>query len=451
MARDLTQVMWEKFIIGLSSTSAGKGLDPKTVMPTSGLTLANWEVMDTTGLPPSGLNPPAKGSTIVPALEEWANVMPDWSPNYTPSSRNFYDQYCAFLNSIALKGGNPALQQIADGYATNLSAATKALSADKTAAMKGWTDFNSAQAGIPPAAQTSYSQYYQDNWAATILADSNKVSAQLQLFNTAMSNVGGPDYITISNAQKKVLLTAGGSGLSYPDATSGLLYPLYTASPRLNDWYINNLNAMALNAPNVIDFTIDLTDDNTGSTAESSYLDTSASASYSAFFWGGSASASYGQSQGAQSYDSLVQGLKMRYTAKAATLFSFSPGPWYDSAMISGFADQISATSALANKKMTGEGGFLNIRTAQVLVVLNPSVTLTGDSTTIAAVSHEFKQQSSASISIGGFCWSACAGVSQGQGSYDNDVKVSTDGLSITMTDSTNAPKVILIIPSKPT
>jgi hypothetical protein len=445
MARDLTQVMWEKFVAGLCSQSAGKGLDPTLVMPTSGLTNADWEVMDITGLPSNSANPAAKGSTIVPALEQWANVMPEWSPNYVPSSRNFYDQYTAFLNSIELKGGNAALQQIADGYATNLKTARDKLQSDTTTMFLAWSAFNTAQAAIPPSSQTPYDQWYQNNWASTILADTNNVQAQSTLFNQAMAKVGGPDYQTISTAQSRAALT-GGNALMY----NNLAYPAYTATPGLNDWYVSAMQTLASGAKPAISIEIELSDQHDSGTAQSSYLGASASVSYSAFLWGGSASASYSQSSGAQSYDSLAQGLQMVYTAQAATLFNFGLGPWYDSAMISGFADQISPTSALANKPMTGADGFLNLRVSQALVVLKPSVTLIGSKQTIAAISNQFAQQSSASVSVGAFCWSASASASQGQSNYANDVKVSSDGTSITLTDNTNAPKVILVVPSKP-
>jgi hypothetical protein len=445
MARDLTQAMWDKFVTALSETSAGRGLDPKTVMPTSGLTNADWEVMDITGLPSNSANPPAKGSTIVPALEAWANTMPEWSPNYVPSSRNFYDQYMAFLNSIQLKGGNAALQQIADGYATNLTNARTKLANDQTAMFTAWGTFNTGQGAIPEGSRITYDQWYQNNWASTILADNQAVQQQAGLFDQAMSNVGGPDFPTINRAKTRAQL-AGGNSLTY----NNLQYPAYTVTPGLNAFLVEGLQTLARNDPPQIRVEIDLRDDNAQANAQSSYLGVSARASYSSFFWGGSAAAAYSQSRGAQKYDGLVQGLKMVYTAQAARLFTFNLGPWYDSAMISGFANQISPNSALAGKSMTGEGGFLNLRTSQVLVVLKPSVTLTGSRNTIDALSNQFNQQSSASISVGALCWSASASASQGQRSFSDDVKISSDRTSITITDNTNAPKVILVVPSKP-
>lgn len=76
MAVNQASIMWQKFVQGLNSSSAGAGLDPKTLMPTGGLTNADWQYMDVTGLPAAAGTPPVPGSTVVSGLENWANVMP---------------------------------------------------------------------------------------------------------------------------------------------------------------------------------------------------------------------------------------------------------------------------------------------------------------------------------------------------------------------------------------
>lgn len=446
MARDLNEIMWQKFVNGLCASSAGKGLDPAALMPTGGLNNADWEVMDITGLPPAGPNPPSHGSVIVPALEKWTNVMPEWKPVYTPSFMNFYDQYTAFLNSIALKGGNPALQQIADGYATNMTTARKKLSADQAEMYQAWSAFNTAQASIPPSAQMSFTQWYNQNWSDTITADTNNLSAQSLLFNQAMAKVGGPDYQTISGAMKAAELNPmAGNALTGP---SGVALPAYTITPGLNDWYVSVLQTLSSGSKPAIEFTISLNDSDSSKISTSSYLNAATAVSYRGFCWGGKASASYSQSKGAQEYDSLVNNLTMTYSAQAATIFDITVGNWFNSSIVADFYDQISPTSALANKQLFGENGVLNLRCSRLLVVLKPSITLKGDKTQISTLATQFQQQSAASVSVGAFCWSASASVSQGQSRYTQDVKQSTDGTSITMTDNTNAPKVIAVMPA---
>ena len=128
MATDLNAKMWQMFVNTLTS-QGGAQADPKSFLPTNGLALANWEVMDTTGLPPG--NPNAKkGDPYVSGLEAWADVMPQWNPTYIPGD-GLYNNYVAFLNAIKLTGGDPAQQQIADGYAINLKNARAQLQADQ--------------------------------------------------------------------------------------------------------------------------------------------------------------------------------------------------------------------------------------------------------------------------------------------------------------------------------
>lgn len=446
MARDIQEIIWQKFVTSICSSGAAKGLSPSEVMPTSGLSPANWEAMDITGLPKPS-DAPKPGTLDVAGLMQWANVMPNWSPTYTPSSLNFYDQYSAFLNSIALKGGNAALQQIADGYAVNVDTARKKLSADQLAALQQWATFNAAQASIPASAQASFQQWYNDNWTSTIVADQNNLAAQVTKLNQAVAAVGGPDYKTVSGAQTQCALNpTAGNALT---GQGGGAFPAYAVPSGLNDWYLSAMQTLSDGSAPQIDFTIALDDSDSAALATNNYFNAAAGVSYGGFCWGGSAAASYSQSQGAQQYDSLVQGLKLRYTAQAAQIFQFNVGGWYNSAMLSLFSDQISAGSALANKPLFGYRGVLNLRTAQVLVVLKPSITLTGNKQTIATLNTQFNQQSAASFSVGGFCWSASASASQGSSRYAADSKVSTDGTAISITDNTNAPKVLLVVPSK--
>ena len=240
------------------------------------------------------------------------------------------------------------------------------------------------------------------------------------------------------------LTTNAGSGIT--DA-AGVLYPAFSITSSLNDWYVSALQTLSSGAAPAINMTFTLDDSNSTSLVTSSYLDVSAGVSYDAFFWGGSASASYSQSQGAQDYTSLIQGMTMTYTAQAAQLFSIAPGNWYNSSIVSDFYDQISPTSALANKALFGEDGMLNLRTGQVLVVLKPSVTLTSSKASMQAFYSQLQQNSSSSVSIGGFCWSAQANHAQGASTFASDVTMSADGTSVTITDNTNSPKVIGVVP----
>lgn len=443
MATDLNAKMWQMFIDALVS-QGGLKADPTQFLPTNGLALANWQVMQTTGLPLG--NPNAKlGDANVSGLEAWADAMPLWSPTYVPGD-TLYNNYVAFLNAIQLTGGDPAQQQIADGYAVNLKAARAQLSADQQAVGAAWTAFNASQSGIPPASQTSFNDWYNQNWQSTIAGDQSNVAAANTNYLKALQAVGGPDYATISAALSKTALSAS-AGNGIVDPATSISMPNYTINPGLNDWFVAALQSVTNNKPPQVDITIDLSEAESHSYQESSYLSTAASFGYSGFFWGGSASASYAQSKSASDYSALAKNLKMRYTAQALTQFSVTPGNWFNAAMIKGFYDKISPNSAFANKPLFGQGGLLNLRTSQIYVVFKRSVTLSGSKQTMSAIRDAFAQQSSASVSVGGFFWSASASVAQGSQNSKADLAWSSDGLSVTMTDNTNAPKVIGIAP----
>jgi hypothetical protein len=436
---DLNAKMWQMFTSTLLSEGGLQG-DPTQFVATNGLALANWQVMNTTGLPPG--NPTAKpGDPSVPGLEAWADAMPQWNQTYVPGD-GLYNNYVAFLNAIALTGGDPAQQQIADGYAINLKNARAQLAADQLAMFTAWGVFNAAQASIPPASQTSFNDWYNQNWQSTIAGDQSNVAAANTNYLTALQAVGGPDYATISSALTKAALSAS-AGNGIVDPATGISMPYYTINPGLNDWFVASLQTVTSGNPPQVDFTIDLSQAETTSSQESSYLNTSASGNY--FFWGGSAS--YSQSQSASDYSSFAQNLKLRFSAQTLTQFSVTPGAWFNAAMIKGFYDKISPNSAFANKPLFGQDGLLNLRTAQIYVAFKRSVTLSGSTQTMSEIKSAFSQQSHASLSVGGFFWSGSASVDQGSQNSSADLAWSSDGLSVTITDNTNVPKVIGIVP----
>lgn len=89
----------------------------------------------------------------------------------------------------------------------------------------------------------------------------------------------------------------------------------------------------------------------------------------------------------------------------------------------------------------------MNLIPQQIYVAFKPSIKLTGTTQTMSQVKNAFAQQSNGSVSIGAFCWNASAAFGQGSQNSAADLKWSTDNTSVTITDNTNAPKVIGIVP----
>lgn len=442
MASDLNAKMWQMLVKALTGQVSKS--DPTTFIPTNGLALANWEVMNTTGLPPG--DPNAKpGSINVTGLEAWANSMPQWGPTYAPGD-SFYNNYVAFLNAIKLTGGDPAQQQIADGYSIQLTNARDKLAKDNLAMLQAWGNFNTAQSILPPDSQTAFKDWYNANWQSTISGDQLNVQSANSNYLTALQAVGGPDYATISAALSNAALSAHvGNGIT--DPATGTLQPMYTMNPGLNEWFLGALQSVTSSKPPIVDFTIKLSEAESHTYQQSNYFDSSVSVGYDGFFWGGSASASYSQAQNSSDYSALAQKLTLRYTAQAVTQFDVKPGSWFDSSIIKGFYDKISPGSAFANKPLFGPGGLLSLRPAQIYVAFKRSITLSADKQTMSDVRSAFNQHSSASVSVGGFFWSGSASVQQGSQESRADVAWSTDGTSVTISDNTNAPKVIGIVP----
>lgn len=442
MASQQQQQMWEMFVANLAGGL--KGLDPAQFVPTTGLALADWQYMDVTGLPTTGKEKP--GDPIVAGVLEWADTMPQWGPTYTPGN-SFYDQYLAFLNAIQLKGGDPALQQIADGYATDLATARTKLTTDTTAMFAAWKDFTTQQAAIPAPYQQTFPEWYNSNWASTFSGDQSNLAAADKNYRQALQAVGGPDYATISRALTLATLSPG-AGNTLTDA-SGVARPRYDITPDLASWYASALQTVVKGSPPQIDFTIDLSQADQYQGTASSYVDVSAGAEYSGFAWGGKAAASYSRSQSASDFTQLVQNLSLHYTAQTATAFNVSNPAWLDTGMIGEFKDQISPTSALANKPLLGAGGFLNLRTRQIVVAFRPTITLKGSTGDISNVVNAFQQQGSGSVSVAGMAWSVNASASAGNEAFSATLNTSSTGDSVTIADNTNNPKVIGVIPQQ--
>ena len=309
-----------------------------------------------------------------------------------------------------------------------------------------WTTFDAAQKSIPPQAQQTFAQWSTSSgWQATIQSNNANVAAANMNYLKALQKVGGPDYQTLSNAITAATLSANtGNALTGP---GGNLLPRYDIGQAgsLNSWFLSVLATDGQHPQLTVK--INLSQSKVSTSGRSSYFNATVSGGYDGFFWGGGGSASYSQSSKSTDYSSLIQNLSLTYTAQAVQMFTITPGSWFNSAIVSGFYDQIDPNSALANKTVFGENGFLNLETRQLFVVFRPTVQLTGSTSDIDRITNAFDQQSAASISLAGFFWNGSANVSQGQSDYAATTTRSTNGTSVTIKYNTNAPKVLGIVP----
>jgi hypothetical protein len=122
-----------------------------------------------------------------------------------------------------------------------------------------------------------------------------------------------------------------------------------------------------------------------------------------------------------------ADGLSLRHTAQSLATFAVSRGGWYDSSMLAIYADQIDPNSPLAKKPLFGPDGLLNVTTANVVVALRGSVTITGSQSQIA------RMRTAQGGSIGGFAFDP--GPSR--------TAAEEGGGSFVMKDNTDTPYVI--------
>ncbi|MBI1929884.1 hypothetical protein HYR99_37235 [Candidatus Poribacteria bacterium] len=103
-----SQNFWQQFLEGLSSSGLSP-INPKTFRLASGLSIADWEGVNYTGL---DLVPKSQQGEPIPSnIYIWADTMPKWGYLTYQRGESFYDQYSAFVNAIQ-QSGEPDLNTI---------------------------------------------------------------------------------------------------------------------------------------------------------------------------------------------------------------------------------------------------------------------------------------------------------------------------------------------------
>ena len=87
--------LWKMFSLALAAKSV-RGLDVDRFKICSGLAVADWEYINYTGLPSTGI----PGSKIAENIYAWGDSMPDYASAYYLPGRSLFDQYTAFLNAL---------------------------------------------------------------------------------------------------------------------------------------------------------------------------------------------------------------------------------------------------------------------------------------------------------------------------------------------------------------
>jgi hypothetical protein len=213
------------------------------------------------------------------------------------------------------------------------------------------------------------------------------------------------------------------------DPAEGTSFPAYTISPSLYSWYKSALQAEAGNKPPMLDFTV---------AADTVMRNAAPVARLAA-----EPPVSQGPGEGGVNMPFLTllepsdtneivglaggDGLSLRYTAQSLATFAVSRGGWYDSSVLAIYADQIDLSSPLAKKPLFGPDGLLNVTTANVVVALRRSVTITCSRSQIA------QMRTAQGGNIGGFAFDPGQSRTAAEGG----------GGSFVMKDNTDTPYVI--------
>jgi len=421
---NVESVIWYHFLLQLNKELKNTSINTTLYLPTSGVTPANWQYLDTTGTQ-SG----TPGDTIVDNLEAWCNNMPLWQSNYVPGS-NLYDNYSLFLYAIKLvHPGDPAQQQIADAWSKKIQSIQEEINTAKTNSMQSWYNYKVNQPG--PSDKISYTDFLNlpnngpnapntPSWNTYFQTLENKKENALQNYQTALEKLGGQGYKALDNALDAVTLSASAENQILDK--NNVAYPKYSVSPDLNSWFTSAL-ANSDSSPQ-IDFTIDIQQILANQKA-GQFTDVT--------------DAAFISSLATKDSTNLLTNMKLTFQAQQAAVFTFNPSSWLDEDFISTYAStngstyEINPNSSLSNKDLFGKSGIINQRTAQVLVVYKSKVQLTGSSSDIQSLQKTFSTQKNVMVAGNTF--------SQNQISYENT--------TATFESNDNTPEVIGVIVKK--
>jgi len=99
----MNQSMWQLFVYGLQQVGI-LAVNPATFEASSGLAIADWEIMDYTGL----TQPTGKGTPIPSKVFSWADPMPANAGKFYQPGSSLSDSYSLFLNSLSVSSADAA-------------------------------------------------------------------------------------------------------------------------------------------------------------------------------------------------------------------------------------------------------------------------------------------------------------------------------------------------------
>jgi hypothetical protein len=215
------------------------------------------------------------------------------------------------------------------------------------------------------------------------------------------------------------------------DPTSKNMYRRYFVTPDL-DKFVTDALAQPADKP-----MLSMTLNKSSHRYHGSTQTWSAGASVWYGFWSFGANASGGRDE----VDTNDAAFSLKVTARAVGAFTIRPDDWYSGTLVSAFKKgPWKPNGEIVQQKLNlwGPDGLLNLRTAQVIVAFQPSVSITMSASDYQRVSSHLDVNGG--FSIGPF------GFGGGYHTATTDITMNSATHTITATDNTNTPKIIAVV-----
>lgn len=401
-----TMDVWQKFYQSLAELVAGPGAfdSSKQAISFAGSTL----LIDVANADPSISN-----MNIFSA----GNVLPAWSPNYTPQG-GLLSTYTTFLDNISLGGDiNPNLTSQINVAASAMNASQTNFFTVQGQAITYWAQAKQIDPNL------TFNNFVQTQFPTYIQAK-NDLLGKTSAWQSLMVQAYGAGYTVIVNARNKCSSTSGAAAIdtqnSYnmavktgstapagsgpavlpgqtpPAQTSALIssfapaYGLQGFTAIYQEWQAKSVRNVQDAGPISVKGTSQAQD------WSKFGWSTSARAGFTDFFSFTAEGSASNQTQTINTQSSDFS-MEVRFTGLQA--IPINPGQWYDGGIVETYKNRLLPTAP----KFFGEGGSMGLLPTSLIIGFEPAITLSLENMDYKSYRNTFKAQATASLSIGPF------------------------------------------------
>jgi hypothetical protein len=398
--------VWQKFYQSLAELVAGPGAFNSNTQAIS--FAGNTLLVDLADADPtiSNLN-----------IFNCGNVLPAWSPNYTPQG-GLLSTYTTFLDNINLGGSNnPNLQSQINNAAAGMNTAQTNFTTVQGQAIAAWQQAQQINPGL------TFNTFVQNQYPVYIQAKNALLAATSQ-WQSLMVQAYGAGYSVIANARNACSSTSGAaaidmqnnfnmpvkSGSTAPAGSGPALLPGQTPSPPASalipsfapaygldgfttiyqQWQTNSTNNVQQGGPITV----------SGSSQAQSWNNYGWSASLAASFTdffsfnaGGSAS------NQTQTVNTKSSQFSMDVMFTGLNTVQINPGQWYDSGIVETYKNQLLSTAP----QFFGQNGSMGLLPTALILGFEPTITLQLENSDYTSFKNTYQASATASVNIGPF------------------------------------------------